>query len=550
MGIFNLFKKHESLTNSDCKYVEKILKLLEDEIKQAQGWAPDQWWLIVKDRAEQMYIESDGINSVTDKWSMQHAIEYENRADWKSFEDKTTEIQFRIERYSEILYSVIKACNKVSDIMGSYYENRIIDAHFYITKKEPQISLAELLWWRYSAEASLFGCFIFAKKIGISNDDIKITLKNDFLYEKYKIKLKAIAVAFKQHKYDEKFKEDVKEVYDQVDELNDDEEFLKPHNTFHENGNKKLTGYLNASGKIHGNIKLWYASGKIKQDANFKNGIKHGYVKEYFENGKIKLDFNFVNGVEDGNYKEFYENGEKNIVGNFKNGKEHGLREQFYSSGNIETRNNFKNGIMEGVQIYLDEDGEVIEEKIMQNGYDITLQLMSLMIANKAEHMVSAGLIKNGVSQELKNGELSEKIYNYYKKNNLYVESPGEDFNDKLQNILENQDVNWSKEELISLYAINVHMGMADGNYEHNERISIIKNLLSLPGAEKIEDWKLVHKKGEELKPTQIFSTLKKLNISKRKLAIDILRQTAEADGVFSHEEKKLWEILKNILKD
>ena len=39
-------------------------------------------------------------------------------------------------------------------------------------------------------------------------------------------------------------------------------------------------------------------------------------------------------------------------------------------------------------------------------------------------------------------------------------------------------------------------------------------------------------------------------SLARTKLAIDILRQTAEADGIFSHEEKKLWEILKNILKD
>ena len=70
---------------------------------------------------------------------------------------------------------------------------------------------------------------------------------------------------------------------------------------------------------------------------------------------------------------------------------------------------------MEGVHIYLAEDGEVIEEKIMQKGLDITMEIMQLMMDNDGEHMIKAGVIKDG-PQEFTPGQMSQIMYDYYKK--------------------------------------------------------------------------------------------------------------------------------------
>ena len=129
--------------------------------------------------------------------------------------------------------------------------------------------------------------------------------------------------------------------------------------------------------------------------------MPHGSFKTYFKNGNIWQDYNFKNGEQHGVNNEYYENGGKNIISNFRDGKLHGLREQYYISGNLETRTTYENGMIEGVHLYLDEDSEVIEEKIMQKGLDVTMELMQLMMENDAEHMVKAGLIKDG-PQELK----------------------------------------------------------------------------------------------------------------------------------------------------
>jgi len=184
---------------------------------------------------------------------------------------------------------------------------------------------------------------------------------------------------------------------------------------YHNNGKLKRQGTLDAYGKPHGNVKEWYSNGNISKDQNFKNGIHHGECKAYFENGNIWQEYNFKNGKQHGINNEFYEDGSKNITCVFKDGKEHGMREQYYPSGELENRANYIDGLMEGVYLYLSEDGEAIEEKIMQEGMDVTLEVMGLMTENNSYHMYKAIPFKDG-KQKIKTGELSEKIYKYYKK--------------------------------------------------------------------------------------------------------------------------------------
>ena len=191
---------------------------------------------------------------------------------------------------------------------------------------------------------------------------------------------------------------------------------------YHDNGKLQTKAKIDSNGKPHGNCKEWHPNGNIFKDQNFKHGVPHGSMKNYFENGNLWQEYNFKYGEQHGKNNEYYEDGSKNIVSNFKDGKPHGLREQYYPSGNLETRTTYENGLIEGVHIYLAEDGEVIEEKIMQKGLDITMEVMGLMMENDGEHMLKSGTIKDG-PQEIEPGEFSQKIYEYYKKNNLSVDS-------------------------------------------------------------------------------------------------------------------------------
>jgi len=192
---------------------------------------------------------------------------------------------------------------------------------------------------------------------------------------------------------------------------------------YHDNGKLKTEAKIDSNGKPHGRCKEWYSNGNIYKDHNYKNGVPHGSLKTYFDNGNLWQEYNFKNGEQHGKNIEYYEDGSVSISGNFKDGKKHGLQEQYYPSGNLETRTTYENGQIEGVHIYLSDDGDVIEEKIMKKGLDITMELMALMMENEGEHMIKAGILKDGPQDTPEHGEISQKMYEYYKKNNLSVES-------------------------------------------------------------------------------------------------------------------------------
>ena len=136
----------------------------------------------------------------------------------------------------------------------------------------------------------------------------------------------------------------------------------------------------------------------------------------------IIVSINFSFGNQHGKKNQYFKEESKDIVTNFQDGKKHGLKEQYYASGNLETRTTYVDGLIEGVHIYLKEDGEVVEEKIMQKCLDITMELMQLMMEIDAEHMLNPGFIKDGV-QEFQPGQVSQELYDYYKSNDLRVES-------------------------------------------------------------------------------------------------------------------------------
>ena len=63
------------------------------------------------------------------------------------------------------------------------------------------------------------------------------------------------------------------------------------------------------------------ANGQIKEEGNYKNGIKDGLQKRWYENGQLKDEGNYKDGKEDGLWKYWDENGQTKWEQNWKDGK-------------------------------------------------------------------------------------------------------------------------------------------------------------------------------------------------------------------------------------
>ena len=109
---------------------------------------------------------------------------------------------------------------------------------------------------------------------------------------------------------------------------------------YHEASKEIMTLEIYKLGKLEGIRTVYYKSGKIAEETNYKNGIKVGVYKKLTETG-IELELaNYKNNEYDG--LATYKDPENNIVsqGNFKNGKKVGIW-KFYKSGKFESQTNF-----------------------------------------------------------------------------------------------------------------------------------------------------------------------------------------------------------------
>ena len=107
----------------------------------------------------------------------------------------------------------------------------------------------------------------------------------------------------------------------------------KTREDYYEDGNLKSIYPYNESGLLDGLVKQYYADGKIKVEAEYKNNVREGIYKNYYENGNLMLLFNYKDGKTDGICKRYYRSGSLMLEQNYTSGDRDG-----HTSGTIETK--------------------------------------------------------------------------------------------------------------------------------------------------------------------------------------------------------------------
>lgn len=107
---------------------------------------------------------------------------------------------------------------------------------------------------------------------------------------------------------------------------------------YHENSNIVMTSEFYINGKLNGIRKVFYKSGTIAEEANYKDGLKDGLYKKYAENGVILEESNYKKGQYEG--IAIFRDAQNRIVakGLFKEGKKTGIWELF-ENGKIIKKN-------------------------------------------------------------------------------------------------------------------------------------------------------------------------------------------------------------------
>jgi len=151
------------------------------------------------------------------------------------------------------------------------------------------------------------------------------------------------------------------------------------------NNRLQMTGYLNepVNTARHGDFKWFNETGNVFQTGRYVNGKKDGELVFYFDNGQIENVENYKNGIFHGPFSGYYENGQMKVEGKYVDGNLDGIIKYWYSNGQLKSYHEFDNGKRVGKRQYYDLAGNIVEEYLYENKYEIIKNRLVFEIPNE-----------------------------------------------------------------------------------------------------------------------------------------------------------------------
>lgn len=147
----------------------------------------------------------------------------------------------------------------------------------------------------------------------------------------------------------------------------------------------QMTGFLNkpVHTSRHGEFKWYYENGNLNQTGQYKNGKPHGKLEFFYEDGKLESFSYYKNGALDGSFSSFHTDGQITAKGEYIDGKLNGIAEFWFPNGLLKSHSEFENGKKVGKWQYYDETGNLIEELLYYQKYEIIENKLVFEIPNQ-----------------------------------------------------------------------------------------------------------------------------------------------------------------------
>lgn len=117
------------------------------------------------------------------------------------------------------------------------------------------------------------------------------------------------------------------------------------------------------NGVENGEDILYHSNGNIKQKSIKVNGKMDGLVEVYTEDGKIGIDQIYVNGEETGRFRQYYNSGALKTTAEKVKGEFKGLMKVFWETGEIQVELNYDTNLMKTYNV----DGTLHTEKTLED---------------------------------------------------------------------------------------------------------------------------------------------------------------------------------------
>ena len=91
-------------------------------------------------------------------------------------------------------------------------------------------------------------------------------------------------------------------------------------------------------------LREFFESGELKEEIEYKNGLKHGKRKRWYKDGQLFKEGEMVEDKWDGKYREWYPDGSPKLIGHYMEGKQNGEWLFFDKNGDVLPSISYENG--------------------------------------------------------------------------------------------------------------------------------------------------------------------------------------------------------------
>jgi antitoxin component YwqK of YwqJK toxin-antitoxin module len=103
-----------------------------------------------------------------------------------------------------------------------------------------------------------------------------------------------------------------------------------------ENANVRLS-----NGQLTGVAIYYFADGKVKEIANYKNGLKHGEWYQFNQNGNLIMQANYNENKKQGTWKVWDDSGKIRMKMKYHNGNKKGIWKEWNANGSLTNKRKF-----------------------------------------------------------------------------------------------------------------------------------------------------------------------------------------------------------------
>jgi antitoxin component YwqK of YwqJK toxin-antitoxin module len=161
----------------------------------------------------------------------------------------------------------------------------------------------------------------------------------------------------------------------------------------------------NDKGEIVGKNQYFYASGKVKESNEYKDGALNGFSKGFYENGVKSYEIAYKDNEKNGPATYYHYNGKPRLMGGHSEGYQDGDWTEYNEKGNVITTYTYLNADLQGYYSTFYANGKLNYEEIYHLGW-----LKEINIYDTVGNLIHSSTLKNG------NGKYTGAHFNKKKK--------------------------------------------------------------------------------------------------------------------------------------